>query len=111
MKIRHITILFILLTAHFLHAAPLTAADTLQAANQEEPGIELEEAIVTRRQRSVRKPSTTPTNTDLITSAELLRAACCNLGESFVTNASVDVNYSDAATGARQIKLLGLSGA
>lgn len=41
---------------------------------------------------------------------ELFKAACCNLGESFVTNASVDVNYSDAATGARQIKLLGLSG-
>jgi outer membrane receptor protein involved in Fe transport len=41
---------------------------------------------------------------------ELCRAACCNLGESFLTNASVDVNYNDAATGARQIKLLGLSG-
>lgn len=41
---------------------------------------------------------------------ELFRAACCNLGESFVNNASVDVNYSDAAVGARQIKLLGLSG-
>lgn len=41
---------------------------------------------------------------------ELFKAACCNLGESFVNNPSVDVNYSDAATGARQIKLLGLSG-
>ena len=41
---------------------------------------------------------------------ELFRAACCNLGESFVTNPSVDVSYSDAATGAKQIKLLGLSG-
>ena len=41
---------------------------------------------------------------------ELFKAACCNLGESFTTNPSVDVNYSDAATGARQIKLLGLSG-
>lgn len=41
---------------------------------------------------------------------ELIRAACCNLGESFTTNPSVDVAYSDAATGARQIKLLGLSG-
>ncbi len=41
---------------------------------------------------------------------ELFRAACCNLGESFVTNPSVDVNYNDAATGARQIKLLGLNG-
>lgn len=41
---------------------------------------------------------------------ELFKAACCNLGESFNTNPSVDVNYSDATTGAKQIKLLGLSG-
>lgn len=41
---------------------------------------------------------------------ELFRAACCNLGESFTTNPSVDVSYSDATTGAKQIKLLGLSG-
>ena len=49
-------------------------------------------------------------NTDFISSKELLRAACCNLGESFTTNPSVDVNYTDAATGAQQIRLLGLSG-
>lgn len=49
-------------------------------------------------------------NMELIGKAQLFRAACCNLGESFVTNPSVDVSYSDAATGAKQIKLLGLSG-
>lgn len=49
-------------------------------------------------------------NVELIGADQLIRAACCNLGESFVANPSVDVNYSDAATGARQIKLLGLSG-
>lgn len=49
-------------------------------------------------------------NTEMINATELLRAACCNLGESFTTNPSVDVNYADAATGAQQIKLLGLSG-
>ena len=49
-------------------------------------------------------------NTEMINASELLRAACCNLGESFTTNPSVDVNYADAATGAQQIKLLGLSG-
>ena len=49
-------------------------------------------------------------NMELINSKELLRAACCNLGESFTTNPSVDVNYADAATGVQQIKLLGLSG-
>lgn len=49
-------------------------------------------------------------NVDNIGQQQLIRAACCNLGESFTTNPSVDVSYSDAATGARQIKLLGLSG-
>ena len=49
-------------------------------------------------------------NAATITSNELTKAACCNLGESFTTNPSVDVSYSDAATGAKQIKLLGLSG-
>lgn len=49
-------------------------------------------------------------NATFINRDELFKAACCNLGESFTTNPSVDVNYSDAATGARQIRLLGLSG-
>lgn len=49
-------------------------------------------------------------NVDIIGQGQLIRAACCNLGESFTTNPSVDVSYSDAATGAKQIKLLGLSG-
>jgi outer membrane receptor protein involved in Fe transport len=48
--------------------------------------------------------------TTVITTGELQRAACCNLAESFETNASVDVSYSDAVSGARQIQLLGLSG-
>ena len=58
----------------------------------------------------VKKMTYSVGNAELITTAELKRAACCNLGESFTTNPSVDVSYSDAATGARQIKLLGLSG-
>ena len=41
---------------------------------------------------------------------ELFKAACCNLGESFTTNPSVDISTQDATTGAKQIKLLGLSG-
>jgi outer membrane receptor for ferrienterochelin and colicins len=48
--------------------------------------------------------------TQVITSGELQRAACCNLAESFETNASVDVSYADAISGAKQIQLLGLSG-
>ncbi|MDP2364890.1 MAG: TonB-dependent receptor, partial [Ignavibacteria bacterium] len=49
-------------------------------------------------------------NTTTITKKGLLKAACCNLSESFQTNPSVDVSYSDALTGAKQIQLLGLQG-
>ena len=87
------------------------------AAQAEEPtdtteisNISLQGVEVTSRGPSTRKLRGSVTNTDMISSGELLRAACCNLGESFTTNPSVDVSYSDAATGARQIKLLGLSG-
>jgi hypothetical protein len=45
-----------------------------------------------------------------ISNGELRRAACCNLSESFETNASVDVNLTDAVSGARKIQLLGLDG-
>lgn len=56
------------------------------------------------------KPTKGAMFVEVVSRKELFRAACCNLGESFTTNPSVDVNYSDAATGAKQIKLLGLSG-
>jgi outer membrane receptor for ferrienterochelin and colicins len=46
----------------------------------------------------------------MISSKDLLKAACCNLSESFETNPSVDVSYSDAVTGSKQIQLLGLAG-
>lgn len=49
-------------------------------------------------------------NVEWINSGELKKAPCCNLGESFETNATVDVAYSDALTGAREIRMLGLSG-
>lgn len=43
-----------------------------------------------------------------ISDKELLKAACCNLSESFETNATVDVSYSNAVSGTKQIKMLGL---
>ena len=48
--------------------------------------------------------------TQVITTEGLRRAACCNLAESFETTASVDVSYSDAVSGAKQIQMLGLAG-
>lgn len=47
---------------------------------------------------------------EVITESELAKAACCNLSESFETNASVDVSFTDAITGAKTIRMLGLDG-
>ena len=51
-----------------------------------------------------------PIHNELITEKELLKAACCNLSESFETNASVDVSIADAVSGAKMIRMLGLDG-
>ena len=83
------------------------AKDSLQADTMKSQN--LSNVTITSR-RSGTKRVGGPANAVLIGREELFKAACCNLGESFTTNPSVDVNYSDAATGAKQIKLLGLSG-
>lgn len=54
--------------------------------------------------------SVKPIMTSVITSASLKKAACCNLSESFENTAAVDVEYSDAVSGAKQIQMLGLAG-
>lgn len=71
---------------------------------------ELGEVIVERTPPGTIKSRTSLLHTEKITTRELHRAACCNLSESFETNPSVDVSFSDAVTGAKQIQLLGLSG-
>ena len=71
---------------------------------------ELAEVVVTEKGMGSMKRKRSVVVTEDITSKALTRAACCNLSESFETNPSVDVAYSDAVTGAKQIQLLGLSG-
>lgn len=77
---------------------------------QQASDFEIEEVTVVQRKKGKVKSRTEAFDTEKINSEELCRAACCNLSEAFETNASVDVAYSDAATGAKQIRLLGLSG-
>ena len=69
----------------------------------------LEDVKVTGKQKGIKKSLTKTANTTLVSSKELLKAACCNLAESFETNPSIDVNFSDALTGTKQIKMLGLT--
>ncbi len=70
----------------------------------------LDELVVSKRSPGTVTQRSAVVQTQKVTMGEIRRDACCNLGESFVTNPSVDVAYSDAATGAKQIKLLGLAG-
>lgn len=72
--------------------------------------VYLEEVQIAGRRPGLVASRITTLKVETITQDELCKAACCNLSESFETNPSVDVSYSDAATGAKQIKLLGLSG-
>jgi outer membrane receptor for ferrienterochelin and colicin len=71
---------------------------------------ELKEVVVTGTSLSKFIDELDAKPTEIITSKELLKAACCNLSESFTTNASVDIQFQDAITGAKQIQLLGLAG-
>lgn len=71
---------------------------------------ELDEVTVAGRRPGTHVSTMEPILTQVITSSELQRAACCNLSEAFETNASIDVSYSDAVTGAQQIQMLGLAG-
>lgn len=100
MKTRHLIV-----CAALLCAAPVKAQQDTVLHNTLE-----EVSISTKHQRETMSRLAGAENGMNIGQDELFKAACCNLGESFVTNPSVDVNYNDAAVGARQIKLLGLSG-
>ncbi|MEM7571900.1 MAG: TonB-dependent receptor [Bacteroidota bacterium] len=74
-------------------------------------GSQLETVEVRERQRGNFTSTLAARNVESITSTELRKAPCCNLGESFETNATVDVSYADPLTGSREIQLMGLRGA
>ena len=73
------------------------------------PSNELDEVVVQDKRDAVQKTYFSAQNVITVNSAELLKAACCNLSESFETNPAIDVNFSDALTGTKQIQMLGLT--
>lgn len=89
--------------------------DTIQVAGPArvhhllQPKGSLDEIVVTTRRKASSRSFLSSENMINISSAELLKAACCNLSESFETNPSIDVNFADAISGTRQIKMLGLT--
>jgi len=69
---------------------------------------ELKGITIRSKRGAVQKSLFATANTFTVNNDELLKAACCNLAESFETNPSIDVSFSDALTGTRQIQMLGL---
>ena len=70
---------------------------------------DLDEVFIKSRNKASATSYLEAQNVINVSSAELLKAACCNLSESFDTNPSIDVNFADAVSGARQIRMLGLT--
>lgn len=71
---------------------------------------ELDKIEITETKSSIQLDYLGVENVQRITEKELMKAACCNLSESFETNPSIDVSFTDAVSGAKQIEMLGLSG-
>lgn len=69
----------------------------------------LDEVTISSRQKASSRSFLQSQNVINVSSGELLKAACCNLAESFETNPSIDVNFADAISGTKQIKMLGLT--
>ena len=84
------------------------AAWPAMAQSELDSVLDLSQSTVTARQSTL--PKMKGVRTETITAAGLCKMACCALAESFENSASVTVGFADAITGARQIKLLGLSG-
>ena len=72
------------------------------------PENNLEEITLKSKRKSIQRSFLSTVNAFTVNQEELLKAACCNLAESFETNPSIDISFSDALTGARQIEMLGL---
>ena len=73
------------------------------------PEGDLEEVVIKSKRKSIQKSFLSTANVFTVNADELLKAACCNLAESFETNPSIDVSFSDALTGTKQIQMLGLT--
>lgn len=73
-------------------------------------GVDLGEAEVVARKSATQFSLLSPLDVQSLNRKELAKAACCNLSEAFETNASVDASFTDAVTGTRQIRMLGLDG-
>jgi outer membrane receptor for ferrienterochelin and colicin len=90
-------------------ADTITVSEPRYIRHQLKLKADLDEVVVKSRRKTSSTSYLKAENIINVSSAELLKAACCNLSESFETNPSIDVNFADAVSGTRQIRMLGLT--
>ena len=89
----------------------LTDKDVHEIVIELQPSaVGIDAVVIESAQRGNYAKTTGITRDEQISFAGLCKMACCSLAESFENSASVTVGYSDAISGARQIKMLGLAG-
>ena len=101
-------ILFIVVVLIFSKINAIQDVDAQKEIIQLDSLRRLDEVIISTRKKTISKSYLQSQNIINISSEELLKAACCNISESFDTNPSIDVNFSDGLTGNKQISMLGL---
>lgn len=74
------------------------------------PSVNLGEVVIAKNQSTIINSKISLMQTQMITEGGLQKLACCNIGESFESNATIDVGFSDAISGAKKIRMLGLDG-
>lgn len=85
-------------------------SDDMKVTLEQETEYELDGIDIEAKTQSKQAITLSGIQTERITTRELKKAACCNLSESFETNPSVDVNFADAVSGSKRVRLLGLDG-
>lgn len=91
-------------------------SDTIDMRGQELVAVSLnvnnviDDVTITYKKKTTEVSFIDPMKVESIGQKELCKAACCSLSESFETNPSIDVSFTDAVTGTRKIEMLGLAG-
>lgn len=102
---------------HLIIQFPGYNTDTLFVPNEQEfvqlkiiQDISLQPVEISGKRESYSFSIINPLNIETLNSEEFRKAACCTLAESFQTSNTVDLSFSNAVTGNREIQFLGLRG-
>lgn len=102
--------LIIRASGYYSDTAIINSNETINFRITLYPEFVTEEVIIRAKRDNSSILRLDPRNVENLTQGELRKAACCNLSESFETNATVDVSLADGVSGSKRIQMMGLNG-